>query len=509
MNSTEIRKTNKEKLLEKREDSFYDWSLLLDKINKKIQSNECSCILVSAPFGWGKSSFTNIVKNELKKRRNPLNDKKEWEICVINTWKYELLEQGDVVSQLIFDILDNFFKTLFIKYLKPDLKEKLKAATSQIISKPFLINIGKDLVKTAIANLPINIDVDLSSYEKFFKNPFFQKCDEIKSIIKENYISVIDIYKELSMAFLEEISKDSNETKNINIILIFRDCDRCSPENLLKIIDILHHINIDEKIKFIVEADENTIKSILCKKYHFGDYFSLKNDKIDPNRHSEKFETLNGYLDKIFDERISLERQNLNKSKLKEYLNNLFGNKIINEESITFDAITKAYHINYRFIKNQIEDVFLKRLNNIPNLIIENAYELNALILLHLVNEIDNKSYERVIFPKIMNKPSGKESNKLLYSVDNNISIKNNLIKKFGFSNKALKPLNQFNSLSNIDIFNSIYIHPPNNQRIMLFNFEIGNDSVIRHYSKTSSDLVSNINDIINSVNEKWNMYCS
>ena len=84
-----------EELLNSREESFFDWDNQLNSLMSKIKDNSNLCLMISAPFGWGKSSFTNILINELKSDK-----KKGWlKIYLLeDVWKYELFESHEIIS---------------------------------------------------------------------------------------------------------------------------------------------------------------------------------------------------------------------------------------------------------------------------------------------------------------------------------------------------------------------------------------------------------------------------
>jgi len=499
-----------EKLINSREESFFDWNSQIDSLKERLRNNECRCVLVSAPFGWGKSSFTNILRNELlEENKRKKFKEKPWDISIIETWRYELLNPENVVPHLIYDILDSFFQFLIEKYLPEEItldrKELYRFLTfNDEKIKQYSIAFIKEYLN---ARFKKKYSLDLKNLEKIAKSihesTFIKKLKTLKLDLEKNYLFALDFYGEFLETFLIDLS-NVTENKNPKIVLIFRDCDRCSPENLLKIIDCLYHFHLDERIKFIVEADEDTIKSILCSKYHLGDYFDLSKEPKDGDY--KKFQILDGYLDKIFDTtRIILNNSTIDKRKLMLYLSNCYENNFVNESTFNLEQLSQDLKINFRFIKNHIEDIVKKRLQKNNSLDKVDSIELNAIIMLHIVNELSSQEFNNFILPKISkfgdryeNKPQ-----KLIYKIWDQ--------DKQGFSNKfhSKDMILGDNTIEKLETFvNSLQLKCSPKHLVKIFSFNCS-DYFKSNRDRDLQEVINEINLKIDSINEKWSSFNS
>ncbi len=470
----------KEKLLNSRDESFYDWNSSLDGLKEKLKNDETNTILVSAPFGCGKSSFTNILINELKDEEKDSNIK--WDINIIETWKYELLDSDSVVTQLIFDIINNYLSKIILYKLKID--KGVKVESYSALKKYDLINVdiikkhGKNLLKSVLKKYT---KLDYDKLIEIHKTALAKKLDEVGDSLKDNYISALEFYEEFVDAFLIDYN-NSPKYKNSKIIFVFRDCDRCNPENLLKIIDAIHHLDVNDKIKFIVESDIDSIKAVLCMKYHLGDY-----PKIN-EYYSLKGELINGYLNKIFETICIIDKKYLNKQRLLIYLNYQMKFEHKDYELLTFDDFTYDYKQNYRYVKYHFEKVLPNRLNKINNLNALNLIEINTLLYLYLLNEENNGNLIDVHLPKLSLKEEKRNLIWLSYSTNND--------NKWGFANK----INMLVDGAIIKYANSIYLIINEKKcKVIKFpeNFFTDNSISLR----TKMEL---LNQVIENINTSW-----
>ena len=494
-----------EKLLNSREESFFDWDSQLDGLKERLRNNECKCVLISAPFGWGKSSFTNILRNELLEENKKKKFKeKPWDVGIIETWRYELLNPENVVPQLIYDILDSFFTFLIEKYLpeeitldRKELHRFLTFDDGKI--KQYSVEFIKEYLNTRFKK---KHGIDLRNIEAIAKDihesTFIKKIKTLKLDLEKNYLFALEFYKEFLETFLIDLF-NVTENKNPKIVLIFRDCDRCSPENLLKIIDCLYHFHLDDRIKFIIEGDEDTIKSILCNKYHLGDYFDLLEENKSANY--KKFQILDGYLDKIFDTtRIILNNSSINKKRLMDYLNNCYNSNFEKENYLNIDQLSQELKLNYRFIKNHIEEIVRRRLKEKTLLDKVDEIELNAIIILHIVNDLSSQAFKDFILPKIqfLRNDFRDEPKKLRYKIwdkdKQDYSDKFNS-KEIIVSEMTIEKLENF--------VNSVQLKYSPKYYVNVFNFECS-DYFRSNRDRDLKEVLEEINSKIDSINKKW-----
>lgn len=427
-----------EKLLNSREESFYEWGGLIDGLRLKLTNNESSCVLISAPFGWGKSSFTNIVAQELKEENN--KNELKWLSYTIEAWKYELLDSATVVEQLIFELIN---KQLLAVYEEFCITEKTVEKLNSVFeaNKEVFIGVLKSATKTVLKN-KFGLELEVKDFKKVYKDKFLKEIKELSKKLDKNYISTIEFFKK----FIEAIFTTGSAIQNLRILFILKDCDRCSPENLIKIIDCIHHLDVDDRIKYLVEADANTIKSIICQKYNLGNATEILKSQEHPDLRHAKL-VLNGYLDKIFDHVVELERVKLNKEKMCNFLNQTLEAPIFYPRSITVERLTSNFAISLRFIKNKLADDFVKR-SKLAGIELKtmNVFVLNALIILFIVNELYHQKVCFLVIPPLSH---NNRSNELKYEIDT-ASLLNTGISKITY------PLHKsdefFNFLNNINI---------------------------------------------------------
>lgn len=395
-----------EKLLNSREESFYEWGVLIDGLKLKLTNNESSCVLISAPFGWGKSSFTNIVAQELKEEN--IKNELKWLSYSIEAWKYELLDSATVVEQLIFELIN---KQLLALYEDVSLTEKTAKKLSNAFdaNKEVFVGVFKSATKTILKN-KLGLELDIKDFKKVYSDKFIKELRELSKKLDMSYISTIEFFKK----FMEAIFTTGTAKQNIRILFILKDCDRCSPENLIRIIDCIHHLDVDDRIKFLVEADIETINSILCQKYNIGKYTEINKEPEQPtNKHGKL--VLSGYIDKIFDHTVVLERQNLKKEKICDFLNHTLSINAFSPPSITIDRLTSNLSISHRYIKNKLSDDFVKRAKLVGvDLKTLNVFVLNTLMILFIVNERSHQKINSMFVPTFVNVP---RSNELKYEI--------------------------------------------------------------------------------------------
>lgn len=471
-----------EKLLQHRDESFYEWGPALDGLKQKLYNDEGNTFLVSAPFGWGKSSFTNILQNELENESNA--EKVKWDINIIHTWKYELLDSGSVVSQLIFDLVNKYINK--IELFKVNTERGVKVKKKNPLKEYGIVNfeIIKEHGKKVIDSyLKEKVGMTLTEIKEIHKTEPAKKLEKIGEELQKNYINSLRFYEEFLCSFLKEFEL-SPAHKNTRLIFIFRDCDRCNPENLLKIIDAIHHIDINNKIKFIIEADEATIKSILSKKYNLGDFFSLKH-----SADSNKIQLLNGYVNKIFNTIISIDIRKLSKSSILKYINKKTGNDFNDDSLITFHNIPEQFNQNYRFIKYQIEDVFINKLGKEIKDEQNQIIMINTLLHLHLLNQLFFNQLQSVSIPILALKGDARSmKNFITYEINNSIWT----------SGSKVYLDTDINSI--ITYSNSLLLNF-NNQNISCIRFP---DSFLPNVRMNYSDIINSFNDLIDKINFLW-----
>ena len=251
---------------------FYEpYARIIADIAKNKEYNPLT-IGVFGLWGAGKSTLLKLIDKKLENQKGV--------ICVtINAWMFESYDDA---------------KTAIMEALLQELKEEVPAEVKKkfgkLIKRVNWFKLGTKAVSTlapvvasvATGNpLPMLLNVTGSAEE--IGNTVKNAADSIQSLKDEYWKDEDDSNDESTInnirKFREEFS-DALKNDNIeNIVVMVDDLDRCRPERIIEILEVIKLFLAVDRTTFIIAADENVIKYSIREKYPPMNGFDLELDK--------------------------------------------------------------------------------------------------------------------------------------------------------------------------------------------------------------------------------------
>ena len=251
---------------------FYEpYARIIADIAKNKEYNPLT-IGVFGLWGAGKSTLLKLIDKKLENQ--------EGIICVtINAWMFESYDDA---------------KTAIMEALLQELKEEVPAEVKKkfgkLIKRVNWFKLGTKAVSTlapvvasvATGNpLPMLLNVTGSAEE--IGNTVKNAADSIQSLKDEYWKDEDDSTDESTInnirKFREEFS-DALKNDNIeNIVVMVDDLDRCRPERIIEILEVIKLFLAVDRTTFIIAADENVIKYSIREKYPPMNGFDVELDK--------------------------------------------------------------------------------------------------------------------------------------------------------------------------------------------------------------------------------------
>ena len=251
---------------------FYEpYARIIADIAKNKDYNPLT-IGVFGLWGAGKSTLLKLIDKKLENQKGI--------ICVtINAWMFESYDDA---------------KTAIMEALLQELKEEVPAEVKKkfgkLIKRVNWFKLGTKAVSTlapvvasvATGNpLPMLLNVTGSAEE--IGNTVKNAADSIQSLKDEYWKEEDDSTDESTInnirKFREEFS-DALKNDNIeNIVVMVDDLDRCRPERIIEILEVIKLFLAVDRTTFIIAADENVIKYSIREKYPPMNGFDVELDK--------------------------------------------------------------------------------------------------------------------------------------------------------------------------------------------------------------------------------------
>ena len=257
---------------------------LLDKIVKtSIKKDKSKCdygaIGIDGEWGCGKS----WILQEFTKRH-----KDEYLIFHYNAWSNDYYKEPlvGILASMVSDINSCKNFELLLKRYGKELLNQLKHLSRVAIR--------------VISNLDVNgikpIKIIYKMYD-FFKST--KKRSEIQFDDKNKYIG--DAIRKISEALLS--------IKNLPIVLIVDDLDRCLPEYAIKVLERLHHLEMESSIVQMVAINKMNMSYGIAKVYG---RFDLLNAADENSSNIIKFS--DEYFKKLFSVYLPLGNSSINET---------------------------------------------------------------------------------------------------------------------------------------------------------------------------------------------------
>lgn len=251
---------------------FYEpYARIIADIAKNKEYNPLT-IGVFGLWGAGKSTLLKLIDKKLENQKGI--------ICVtINAWMFESYDDA---------------KTAIMEALLQELKEEVPAEVKKkfgkLIKRVNWFKLGTKAVSTlapAVASVatgnPLPMLLNITGSAEEIGNTVKNAADSIQSLKDEYWKDEDDSNDESTInnirKFREEFS-DALKNDNIeNIVVMVDDLDRCRPERIIEILEVIKLFLAVDRTTFIIAADENVIKYSIREKYPPMNGFDVELDK--------------------------------------------------------------------------------------------------------------------------------------------------------------------------------------------------------------------------------------
>ena len=451
---------------------------IIDDFDSFIDDETNTRIILSGPFGIGKSYFLEKFFNEKK------SDK--YLPIIIRPINYAILQNEDIFKFIQYDILKEILS--HEKFPYEDIEEEIKAQVNEgeIIKSalPTLFNLLKAIPKLG--------EFALAGEElyKFFKNIKEVKSkdsnafDKLTDEVESHFLNAFEDTGSIINQYLKKLTENKGTHNSIKKVLIIDDLDRLDPDHIFRIFNVFSAF-LDKQIwkengkkesetifgfdKVIISCDIENIKNIFHHKYGAETDFE-------------------GYIDKFYSKKVYSFYQSLEKvySSLKNELSISFRPKDLNvNKELMPQLLTSLLYsgsLNLRFLENIKFNPVLDKLNYQQKATYKNANdEVN-------INKDDVFLSFEILLILFSNDKEivGKKLDILL-----NYISKNPNFKHFKFINTQDKIYYVKRMLLYTDIDKHQFLTTPNREEQPIN--EITNDDFNIHYEITKNHETSNL----------------
>lgn len=252
---------------------FYEpYARIISDIAKNKEYNPLT-IGVFGLWGAGKSTLLSLIGNKLKDENKI--------ICVtINAWMFETYDDA---------------KTAIMEALLQELKEKapsekVKEKLGNLIKRVDWFKLGTKavskfapLVASVVSGSPLPMLLNVTGSAEEIGNTVKNAADSIQLLKDEYWNDDDDSTNENTInnirKFREEFSEALKNDKIENIVVMIDDLDRCRPDRIIEILEVIKLFLSVDRTTFIIAADENVIKYSIREKYPPMNGFDVELDK--------------------------------------------------------------------------------------------------------------------------------------------------------------------------------------------------------------------------------------
>lgn len=251
---------------------FYEpYARIIANLAKNEEYNPLT-IGVFGLWGAGKSTLLKLIGEKLNGQ--------DGIICVtINAWMFESYDDA---------------KTAIMEALLQELKEEVpieaKKKLGKLIKRVDWFKLGTKAVSTlapivasAATGNPLPMLLNVTGSAEEIGNTVKNAANSIQSL-KDEYWKEEEASNDESMInnirkFREEFSDALKSDEIKNVVVMVDDLDRCRPERIIEILEVIKLFLAVERTTFIIAADENVIKYSIREKYPPMNGFDVELDK--------------------------------------------------------------------------------------------------------------------------------------------------------------------------------------------------------------------------------------
>jgi P-loop ATPase len=252
---------------------FYEpYARIISDIAKNKEYNPLT-IGVFGLWGAGKSTLLSLIDNKLKDE--------EKIICVtINAWMFETY--GDAKTAIMEALLQELKEKAPSEKVRKNLGNLIKSVDWFKLGTKAVSKIAP-LVASVVSGNPLPMLLNVTGSAEEIGNTVKNAADSIQSLKDEywkDYGSVTDNSAVNTIRkFRKEFSASLEDDGIENVVIMIDDLDRCSPERIIEILEVIKLFLAVERTTFIIAADENVIKYAIRGKYPPMNGFDVELDK--------------------------------------------------------------------------------------------------------------------------------------------------------------------------------------------------------------------------------------
>ena len=298
---------------------FLERNKEIEILSNMFSSLEGPCVLaVDAPWGYGKTTFIELLNNYLQIEKIENQQKKKYHTIKFNAWGNDFA--GDPFVSLLTEL-----KRQIEKITSNDKKLSIIDCLNNLIEDSRLV------IEVRIYFLLLNlgmIDIRGSITNRSRKN------SPDKNIV--NRYDEYTKYKDKFNKTLENLAKCLYEDKELPLIIMIDELDRCRPDYAIQLLEVVKHFFSVDHVIFVLAISSSqiihSIKAVYGQDFDAQEYLRRFFD-IDfklPNRSRENF--INNMLETeniktYFNDKKILEanRTGLKFTHIENILKNFFG----------------------------------------------------------------------------------------------------------------------------------------------------------------------------------------
>lgn len=250
---------------------FYDpYADIVSQIAVETDDNPLT-IGIFGLWGAGKSTLLNLIKQKY--------DSIDEIVCVsINAWMFENYEDAKTA---IMEAL--------LRELEEEVPQEIKKNFKNLIKKIDFLKVGSKTVSTVapivaslIAGNPMPLVLNLPDNVKEFGNTIKTISDSVVGL-RDEYLKDENVVEDSVInnvrKFREEFQESLTSEKVKRVVVLIDDLDRCQPESIIEILEVIKLFLSVNKTTFIIAADENVVQYAIKKRYPTIDGFNVELDK--------------------------------------------------------------------------------------------------------------------------------------------------------------------------------------------------------------------------------------
>ena len=252
---------------------FYEpYARIIADIAKNEQYNPLT-VGVFGLWGAGKSTLLKLIGEKLKSQ--------DGIICVtINAWMFESYD--DAKTAIMEALLQELKEEVPVEETKKKLGKLIKRVDWFKLGTKAISTLAPVVASVATGNpLPMLLNVTGSAEE--IGNTVKNAANSIQSL-KDEYWKEEDASNDEGTInnirkFREEFSDALKNDDIKNVVVMIDDLDRCRPERIIEILEVIKLFLAVDRTTFIIAADENVIKYSIREKYPPMNGFDVELDK--------------------------------------------------------------------------------------------------------------------------------------------------------------------------------------------------------------------------------------